>query len=136
MRCILPFQRIETEHICCHLQINQQPGFFLIDTGASNSCVAKIRQKFYQLTPKEKPTEAAGAGAEKLEAQKMENAFWKSLDGQLLGEFPVMLLDLESINTTLANQGAPAIDGIIGADLLVELKAVIDYQAMELRLEL
>ena len=136
MRCIIPFQRIETEHICCHLTINEQAGFFLIDTGASNSCVAKIRQEFYQLTPKEKPTEAAGAGTEKLEAQKMEDALWKSLDGQLLGEFPVMLLDLESINTTLANQGAPAIDGIIGADLLIELKAVIDYKAMELLLEL
>lgn len=135
MRCIIPFQRIETEHICCHLTINEQAGFFLIDTGASNSCVAKMRQEFYQLTPKEKPTEAAGAGTEKLEAQKMEDALWKSLDGQLLGEFPVMLLDLESINTTLANQGAPAIDGIIGADLLVELKAVIDYKAMELQLE-
>lgn len=136
MRCIIPFQRIETEHICCHLTINEQAGFFLIDTGASNSCVAKMRQEFYQLTPKEKPTEAAGAGTEKLETQKMEDALWKSLDGQLLGEFPVMLLDLESINTTLANQGAPAIDGIIGADLLVELKAVIDYKAMELQLEL
>lgn len=136
MRCIIPFQRIETEHICCHLTINEQAGFFLIDTGASNSCVAKMRQEFYQLTPKEKPTEAAGAGTEKLEAQKMEDALWKSLDGQLLGEFPVMLLDLESINTTLANQGAPVIDGIIGADLLVELKAVIDYKAMKLQLEL
>jgi len=136
MRCIIPFQRIETEHICCHLTINEQAGFFLIDTGASNSCVAKMRQEFYQLTPKEKPTEAAGAGTEKLEAQKMEDALWKSLDGQLLGEFPVMLLDLESINTTLANQGAPVIDGIIGADLLVELKAVIDYKAMKLQLEI
>ena len=66
----------------------------------------------------------------------MEDALWKSLDGQLLGEFPVMLLDLESINTTLANQGAPVIDGIIGADLLVKLKAVIDYKAMKLQLEL
>lgn len=136
MRCIIPFQRIETEHICCHLTINEQAGFFLIDTGASNSCVAKMHQEFYQLTPKEKPTEAAGAGTEKLEAHKMEDALWKSLDGQLLGKFPVMLLDLESINTTLANQGAPAIDGIIGADLLIELKTVIDYKAMELRLEL
>ena len=136
MRCIIPFQRIATEHICCHLTINEPAGFFLIDTGASNSCVAKMRQELYQLTPKEKPTEAAGAGIEKLEAQKMEDALWKSLDGQLLGEFPVMLLDLESINTTLANQGAPAIDGIIGADLLIELKAVIDYKAMELLLEL
>ncbi len=79
---IISFQRIETDHICCSLRVNKQHGFFLIDTGASNSCIAKI------------------------------------------------------INNTLSKQGAPSIDGIIGADLLTEMKALIDYDKMELRLQL
>lgn len=133
---IIPFQRIETDHICCSLRINKQHGFFLIDTGASNSCIAKIKQEHYQLVAQEEPTEAAGAGAEKLEAQKMKKAFWQDSKGTPLGAFPVMLLDLERINNTLAKQGAPGIDGIIGADLLTEMKAQIDYDKMELRLQL
>lgn len=133
---IISFQRIETDHICCSLRVNKQHGFFLIDTGASNSCIDKIRQEHYQLVAQEEPTEAAGAGAEKLEAQKMHKAFWEDSKGTPLGKFPVMLLDLESINNTLAKQGAPCIDGILGADLLTKMKAQIDYDKMELRLQL
>ena len=137
MKCIIPFQRIETDHICCMLVINGQQGFFLIDTGASNSWrIAKSRQKFYGLIADEDPIEAASAGSERLEAQKMQKVLWEDTQGNVLGRFPIMLLNLESINDTLAKQGAPSIEGILGADVLSQLEAQINYATMKLSLQL
>ena len=136
MKCIIPFQRIETDHICCMLVINGQQGFFLIDTGASNSCIAKSRQRFYGLIADEDPIEAASAGSERLEAQKMQKVLWEDTQGNVLGWFPIMLLNLESINDALAKQGAPAIEGILGADVLSQLEAQINYATMKLSLQL
>ena len=47
-----------------------------------------------------------------------------------------MLIDMEAINTALEEQGESPIDGILGAELLAALSAVIDYKAKRLLLTL
>ena len=84
----------------------------------------------------EDPIEAASAGSERLEAQKMQKVLWEDTQGNVLGRFPIMLLNLESINDTLAKQGAPSIEGILGADVLSQLEAQINYATMKLSLQL
>ena len=38
---IIPFKIMNSQHISCNLILNNKKGFFLIDTGASNSCIDK-----------------------------------------------------------------------------------------------
>lgn len=137
MRTItVPLQKLNTSHICCHLQLNGRPIFLLVDTGATNSCIGQHQVDFYELQIQEKALEAAGAGPEKLVAQKTKKGFLETITGERLTELPWMVLDLEPINSSLAKNEAPVIDGILGADLLQKGQAQIDYQKAVLRLDL
>lgn len=131
----IPLQKLTTSHICCQLQLNGRPIFLLVDSGATNSCVGQHRVNFYQLHIHDEAVEAAGAGHEKLNAQKTKEGVLKTASGTYLSELSWMVLDLDPINNSLAKNGAPAIDGILGADLLQSGQAQIDYQNAELRLE-
>ena len=131
----IPLERLTTAHICCQLVLNGKPIFLLVDTGASNSCVGQHRVDFFDLHLDKKVVEAAGAGHEKLTAQKTDKGILETVTGQRLTELPWMVLDLEPINTSLAKNDAPSIDGILGAELLQNGQAQIDYQKAELRLQ-
>ena len=45
-----------------------------------------------------------------------------------------ILLDLTHVNVSYEKLDLPAIDGVLGSDLMMEYKAVIDYQKKELTL--
>lgn len=135
MRTItVPLQKLITSHICCQLQLNGRPILLLVDTGATNSCIGQHQVNFYELQIQEKALEAAGAGPEKLVAQKTQTGLLETITGERLDELPWMVLNLEPINNSLAKNEAPPIDGILGADLLQAGQAQIDYQKAELRL--
>ncbi|MGC6421191.1 MAG: hypothetical protein ACON47_05705 [Flavobacteriaceae bacterium] len=132
----IPIQFLPTEHICCQLLLNDKPVFLLIDTGATNSCIAFSRYEFYSMKLQEESIEAAGAGLEKLKAQKTEKAVLRTQCTAVIQKFSWMVLDLAPINTSLEKNEAPAIDGILGADVLRKRKACIDYDKDLLTLQL
>ena len=76
----------------------------------------------------EAPIQAAGAGSEKLQAQKTAPVSFATKNGQQLMETSVMALDLGPVNATLVQQEAPFVDGILGADILQAGQAIIDYE--------
>ncbi len=45
----------------------------------------------------------------------------------LIGEFEVAVLDLSTINTAYRQLGHPEVLGVLGGDILMKYKAVIDY---------
>ena len=46
---IIPFKIMNSQHISCNLILNNKKGFFLIDTGASNSCIDKNKSIYFNL---------------------------------------------------------------------------------------
>ena len=63
---IIPFKIMNSQHISCNLILNNKKGFFLIDTGASNSCIDKNKSIYFNLIKNDSEIEVAGAGLEKL----------------------------------------------------------------------
>lgn len=122
----IPLKKIATNHLELKAEINGVKGRFILDTGASNSCVGLDAVENFKLIAKESETKAAGAGATDMETQLSENnslqiGKWKTKD------FNLVLFDLSHVNNALTNHNAKKVDGIIGADILQKGKAFIAY---------
>ncbi len=119
-------RKIVTNHLELEAEINGVKGRFILDTGASNSCVGTDLIEFFKLDAQESETKAAGAGATDMETQQSENntlkiGKWKTKKCHLV------LFDLQHVNKALTQHDAQEVHGIIGADILEKGKAIIDY---------
>lgn len=124
----IPLKRIATNHLELKAEINGIKGRFILDTGASNSCVGVDLITHFNLIAQESETKAAGAGATDMETQLSENNHlkigkWKTTN------FNLVLFNLAHVNTALTQHKAKEVHGIIGADILQAGKAFIDYNS-------
>lgn len=123
----IPLVLTETNHFEITAKINGVTGRFILDTGASNTCVGFDKIEFFKLTSKESKIKAAGAGGTNMETlistnNKIEVGVWKK------NKLKIVLFDLVHVNDALTAHKALPVDGIIGADVLKKAKAVIDYK--------
>ena len=127
--------KIKTQHLICFGSINNIKATFLIDTGASNSCISLENIDVYDLKTEGEKFEASGASDKKMEAILSKECRFK------LGRFSMkkqkfVLLDLNHINSLLESQNVKKINGIIGAEFLKATKAIIDYDNLDLFLKI
>ena len=59
----IKLKKIATNHLELKAKINGIKGKFILDTGASNSCVGLDLIEYFNLDTEESDTKAAGAGA-------------------------------------------------------------------------
>ena len=118
--------KIATNHLELKAKINGSKGSFILDTGASNSCVGLDLIEHFMIDAKESETKAAGAGAIDMETQQSENNTLKIGDWKT-NKSHLVLFDLQHVNTALEQHHAAKVHGIIGADILQKGKAFIDY---------
>ena len=74
--------KIASNHLELKARINGVEGSFILDTGASNSCVGLDEIEYFNLDTEESETKAAGAGAIDMETKKSENNSLK-INGRL-----------------------------------------------------
>lgn len=117
----------KTNHYEIKAIINGVKGLFILDTGASNSCVGFEGVETFNLVAKDSEIKAAGAGAIDMLTQvshenKLKIGKWKK------DKVALILFNLTHVNTALENYNSKPVDGIIGADILKKAKAIIDYE--------
>ena len=122
----IPLQLTETNHFAIKAKINGIKGRFILDTGASNTCVSFDKIEYFKLTSEASEIKAAGAGATDMETlispkNQIEIGKWQKKKLQ------IVLFDLVHVNEALTSHKAGPVDGIIGADVLIKAKAIIDY---------
>lgn len=122
----LQMYRTPTDHFEVEVLLNGIPGRFIVDTGASNTCVAMEQAERFGLISEGEEVTAAGAGAIDMAARiargnSLQLHTWKKESLQ------IVLFDLSHVNEALRTQESGPVDGIIGADILRQGKAVIDY---------
>ncbi len=115
-----------TNHFEIAAKINGISGRFILDTGASNTCLGFDKLEFFNLTSKESKIKAAGAGATNMDTlistkNHIEIGDWKR------NKLKIVLFDLVHVNQALTAHNVAPVDGIIGADILKKGKAIIDY---------
>lgn len=131
----IKFKVIKTQHLLIKAKINDVSGNFILDTGASNSCVGFESIERFELNAKKSKTRASGAGGTGMKTQisshnKLQLGSWKNQD------FNLVIFDLSHVNEALEAYKAKPVHGIIGADVLLEGKAIIDYYNHYLYLKL
>jgi len=120
------FKVTKTQHLLIKASINGVKGNFILDTGASSSCVGFESVELFQLEAKNSKTQASGAGATGMFTQMAEGNIlqlgtWKHTS------FELVIFDLSHVNEALIQHKAKPVHGIIGADILMKGKGIIDY---------
>ena len=119
-------EKNEIGHYQFQISLNGVDGNFILDTGASSSCVGTEFAEKYNLLPENSDYKAAGAGAIDMETYeaKVEEMYINGINIEIE---KIILFDLTQINEALSQHNACNIDGIIGAEILEQLSAVISY---------
>ena len=120
------FTILKTQHLLIKCRVNGIYGNFILDTGASNSCVGIDKIEKFQLLTEFSETKAAGAGATGMDTQLSKNNTLK-LSHWTIDNFNVVVFDMSHVNEALVSYKTKPVDGIIGADILLKGKAIIDY---------
>jgi predicted aspartyl protease len=122
----IKFKVSKTQHLLIKASINGVKGNFILDTGASSSCVGFESIELFLLEAKKSKTQASGAGANGMLTQiavdnKLQLGNWKHTS------FDLVIFDLSHVNEALIQHKAKPVHGIIGADILMKGKGIIDY---------
>ncbi|WP_299524471.1 TIGR02281 family clan AA aspartic protease [Winogradskyella sp.] len=124
-----------TNHFEIKASINGVKGRFIVDTGASSSCVGFEAIDRFKLKVKDSEIKAVGAGASNMMTQ-ISNSNHLKIGTWKKNRIVLILFNLSHVNNGLINHNADPVDGIIGADILKKGKAIIDYEKKYLYLKL
>ena len=124
----------KTNHFEIKASINGVKGRFILDTGASSSCVGFEAIEHFNLIVKDSEIKAVGAGASNMltkisKSNKLKIGKWEK------NRVALILFNLSHVNNGLINHDAEPVDGIIRADILKKGKAIIDYEKKYLYLK-
>jgi hypothetical protein len=122
----IKFKFLKTQHLLIKVKVNGIAGNFILDTGASNTCIGLENIEKYRLEVRDYESFAASASSTTMQAKISKGNYlqigsWKQLPSTFI------LFDLSHVNEALSQQKIKPVDGIIGADVLLKGKAIIDY---------
>ncbi len=120
-------------HIITKVMINGFKGRFIIDTGASATCVDQKMYKEFKLET-EFLDRSIGTASGSLRPRishnnHLELSDWADEDTTLL------TMDMSFINNALKGEKMRSVQGLLGADFLISSKAVLDYSSKKIYLK-
>jgi hypothetical protein len=124
-------------HLLLNIKINGTEGIAVLDTGASRSA---FDEQFIIIAAgetcfRETDKVSTGLGSNSIKCRFAEISEL-SVGDLLLKKYLIASLDLSHINLAYEEAGLDKIAGIIGNDILLSYKAVIDYEKLIVSLSL
>ena len=132
--CSVNLFLLKTKHYLIEAKINGVIGKFILDSGASNSCVCITHENKFKLETKKSKVSASSATSEmsntNVSKQNLVSIYkWeKTID--------LVTFDMRHINNTFKEKEIESVDGIIGADVLKKSNAILDFKSNTLYLKL
>ena len=125
---------LKTNHYLLKACINGVEGKFILDSGASSSCICLSLENKFKIDSKENKIKASSATSNMEDTRLSKNNTielrkWRST-------INLVSIDMTHINRVLNEKETESVDGIIGADVLKKSKAVIDYESNKLYLKI
>ncbi len=123
-------------HLLMKITINGKSAKVIIDTGASKTVFDLKRIKKYVEEKKFKKHSklSVGLGTDKIKSEF--TAIRKLELGNLsICNYTIVLMDLSHVNQSYKELGLKQVVGVLGSDILLEYKAVIDYENKKLTLK-
>ena len=125
---------LKTKHYSLEVKINGINGKFILDTGASNSCICTSLEKNFNIISKETIEKASSATSEISNTKISKNNTIQI--GKWENKINLITFDMNYINNALNEKKINSVSGIIGADILKKSKAILDYNLNNLYLKL
>ena len=125
---------LETKHYLIEAKVNSINGRFILDTGASNSCVCTSLENNFNIISKETIEKASSATSEISNAKISKNNTIQI--GKWENKINLITFDMSHINHALNEKKINSVSGIIGADILKKSKAILDYNKNKLYIKL
>ena len=125
---------LETKHYLIVAKVNGIDGRFILDTGASNSCICTSLEDKFKVISKESKEKASSANSEMTHTKISKSNIIQI--GKWEDKIKLITFDMSHINTAFSEKKVDPIDGIVGADVLKKSKAVIDYESNKLYLKI
>jgi hypothetical protein len=132
VKSIIPLEVVALQegsyHVFLKMRVNKKSIRVLLDTGASKTVLDKT---FVEEKCKSQKTETIGQSTSSLHSTVSESniTYIKEiqLDQVKLKNYLVAVIDLTHVNQTYEGVGKKPIFGIVGSDILMDRKAIIDY---------
>lgn len=127
----IPLETYKSGHIVFHLFLNDYPALFLLDTGASGTILTLESIERFSLKLEETEESGTGAGSSNL---KMQKAVQNELifRDKKIENLDLFVMDLAHVNNSFLDIGHQTIDGVLGADILINYDCIVDYKGMNL----
>ena len=123
-----------TKHYSLEAKINGIKGKFILDTGASNSCICTNLESNFNIISKKTVEKTSSATSEISNAKISKNNTIQI--GKWENKINLITFDMSHINSILNEKKINSVSGIIGADVLKKSKAILDYKSNKLFLKL
>jgi len=118
-------------HLLARVKVNGVMANMVIDTGASRTVFDLEKMKAFDLDIEKTDYLSSGIGTNSLES--VITVIEKFQIGRLkIKDFPVVLIDLQHVNTSYEMLKLPPVIGIIGGDLLNTYNANINYNTSKI----
>ena len=125
---------LKTNHYLLKACINGVEGKFILDSGASSSCMCLSLESKFKIDSKKNKIKASSATSNMEDTRLSKNNTIKI--GKWRSTINLVSIDMTHINRVLSEKETESVDGIIGADVLKKSKAVIDYESNKLYLKI
>ena len=132
--CSVKLIFLETKHYLIEAKVNGIDGTFILDTGASNSCICTSLEDKFKVSSKESKEKASSANSEMTNTKISKSNIIQI--GKWEDKINLISFDMNHINNALSQKKVPPINGIVGADILKKSKAILDYKSNKLYLKL
>ena len=125
---------LETKHYLIEAKVNSVSGRFILDTGASNSCVCTSLENNFNIISQETIEKASSATSEISNTKISKNNAIQI--GKWENKINLITFDMSHINHALDEKKINSVSGIIGADILKKSKSILDYNKNKLYIKL
>ena len=132
--CSVKLVFLETKHYLVEAKLNGVKGKFILDTGASNSCICTSLEDKFKVISKESKEKASSANSEMTHTKVSKTNVIQI--GKWNSNVSLITFDMNHINNAFSQKEIDPIDGIIGADILKKSKSILDYKTNKLFLKL
>jgi len=132
--CSVKLVFLETKHYLVEAKLNGVKGKFILDTGASNSCICTSLEDKFKVISYDSKEKASSANSEMTHTMISKSNVIQI--GKWNSNASLITFDMSHINNALSQKKVPPIDGIIGADILKKTKSILDYKTNKLFLKL
>ena len=123
-----------TKHYLIEAKVNGIDGTFILDTGASNSCICTSLEDKFKVISKDSKEKASSANSEMTNTKISKSNIIQI--GKWEDKINLISFDMNHINNALSQKKISPIYGILGADILKKSNSILDYKSNKLFLKL